>query len=71
MVSLFGGPGYDESNQREGDIPFEEQLRAFEELHKEGRVRYFGVSNETSFGVMSFGFGVPMLLVTLACLTWD
>jgi len=54
MVSLFGGGPYDESNQREGDIPFEEQLRAFEELHKEGRVRYFGVSNETSFGVMSF-----------------
>jgi len=54
MVSLFGAGPYDEKNQREGDIPFEEQLRAFEELHKEGKVRNFGVSNETSFGVMSF-----------------
>lgn len=54
MVSLFGAGPYDEANQRPDDVPFEEQLRAFEELHKEGRVRHFGVSNETSFGVMSF-----------------
>jgi len=54
MVSLFGAEGYDEANQRKNDVPFEEQLRAFEELHKEGRVRHFGVSNETSFGVMNF-----------------
>merc|ERR1719188_2302157 len=54
MVALFGQSTYDESNQRDGDVPFEEQLRAFEELQKEGKVRHFGVSNETSFGVMSF-----------------
>lgn len=54
MVSLFGSGPYDEKKQRDDDVPFEEQLRAFEELHKEGKVRHFGVSNETSFGVMSF-----------------
>lgn len=53
-VPLFGAGTYEESGQREGDVSFEEQLRAFEELHKEGKVKYFGVSNETSFGVMSF-----------------
>jgi len=54
MVPLFGSGPYKEEDQRADDVPFEEQLRAFEELHKEGRVRHFGVSNETSFGVMSF-----------------
>jgi len=53
-VSLFGGEAYDEANHRPDDIPFEEQLKAFQELRDEGLVRYFGVSNETSFGVLSF-----------------
>jgi len=53
-VSLFGAESYDEANQREENVSFEEQLEAFDELRKEGLVRHFGVSNETSFGVMSF-----------------
>jgi len=66
-VSLFGAGPYAESNQREGDATFEEQLRAFEELHKEGLVRHFGVSNETSLGVLSFvraaeEFGLPRII---------
>ncbi|KAG9153287.1 hypothetical protein Leryth_024080 [Lithospermum erythrorhizon] len=35
-------------------IPFVEQLRAFQELIDEGKIRYIGVSNETSYGVMEF-----------------
>merc|ERR1712203_1066700 len=31
-----------------------EQLEAFAALHRDGLVRHFGVSNETSYGVMSF-----------------
>jgi len=53
-VSLFGSESYDEANQREDDVPFEEQLEAFAELQSKGLVRHFGVSNETSFGVMNF-----------------
>lgn len=35
-------------------MPFVEQLRAFQDLINEGKVRYIGVSNETSYGVMEF-----------------
>ena len=52
-VPLFGDTAYDLSKERDY-IPFEEQLRAFEYLHKEGKVRCFGVSNETPYGVMKF-----------------
>lgn len=53
-VPLFGGGAYDIANEREGDIPFEEQLRGLEEVVKAGKVRYVGVSNETSYGVSEF-----------------
>jgi aryl-alcohol dehydrogenase-like predicted oxidoreductase len=53
-VSLFGAGSYDPQNEREGDVPFDEQLRALERVIKDGKVRYVGVSNETSYGVMSF-----------------
>jgi aryl-alcohol dehydrogenase-like predicted oxidoreductase len=52
-VPLFGAPPYDASLERES-IPFEDQLRAFEELIKAGKVRYIGVSNETPYGLMKF-----------------
>lgn len=53
-VPLFGAGVYDSKNEREGDVPFEEQLKALEKVIKEGKVRYVGVSNETSYGVMKF-----------------
>ncbi|KAM7462530.1 hypothetical protein LguiA_030651 [Lonicera macranthoides] len=52
-VALFGEFFYDPSKWRES-VPFIEQLRAFQELIDEGKVRYIGVSNETSYGVMEF-----------------
>ncbi|XP_042517380.1 protein tas isoform X2 [Macadamia integrifolia] len=52
-VALFGEFTYDASKWRPS-VPFVEQLRAFQELIKEGKVRYIGVSNETSYGVMEF-----------------
>ncbi|KDP40340.1 hypothetical protein JCGZ_02338 [Jatropha curcas] len=52
-VPLFGQFFYDYSKWRPS-IPFVEQLRAFQELIDEGKVRYIGVSNETSYGVMEF-----------------
>ncbi|XP_052208543.1 uncharacterized protein LOC127812209 [Diospyros lotus] len=52
-VALFGEYFYDPSKWRPS-VPFVEQLRAFQELIDEGKVRYIGVSNETSYGVMEF-----------------
>ncbi|RVW33381.1 Protein tas [Vitis vinifera] len=52
-VALFGEFSYDPSKWRPS-IPFVEQLKAFQELIDEGKVRYIGVSNETSYGVMEF-----------------
>lgn len=53
-VPLFGGLPYDVTNEREGDIAFEEQLEALAKVVAAGKVRYVGVSNETSYGVMRF-----------------
>ncbi|KAG9445662.1 hypothetical protein H6P81_011790 [Aristolochia fimbriata] len=52
-VSLFGEFTYDPSKWRPS-VPFVEQLKSFQDLIDEGKVRYIGVSNETSFGVMEF-----------------
>lgn len=52
-VPLFGAPPYDLALERDS-IPFEDQLRAFEELIKAGKVRHIGVSNETPYGIMKF-----------------
>jgi aryl-alcohol dehydrogenase-like predicted oxidoreductase len=53
---MFGAPAYDPANERppEQDVSFEETLRGFENVVKAGKVRYIGVSNETSWGVASF-----------------
>ncbi|KAF3335873.1 aldo-keto reductase-like isoform X1 [Carex littledalei] len=52
-VALFGEFSYDPAKWRPS-VPFEEQLKAFDELISAGKVRYIGVSNETSYGVMEF-----------------
>lgn len=51
---MFGAAGYDAALEREGDVPFEEQLRGLERVVAAGKVRWVGLSNETSYGVMSF-----------------
>jgi aryl-alcohol dehydrogenase-like predicted oxidoreductase len=54
-VSLFGNEG---NNYRElglGDaVPFEETVAALQELVTEGKIRHFGLSNETAWGTMKF-----------------
>ncbi|KAK4421764.1 protein tas [Sesamum alatum] len=52
-VALFGEYFYDPSKWR-SSVSFIEQLRGFQELIDQGKVRYIGVSNETSYGVMEF-----------------
>lgn len=52
-VPIFGADGYDITKEREY-VTFEEQLLAFEELRKAGKIRYLGLSNETPYGVLKF-----------------
>ena len=52
-VPLFGQPDYDPQYERD-TIPIVEQLEVFAELIKAGKIRYLGVSNETSWGVCEF-----------------
>jgi len=52
-VSLFGGSPYDITQERES-ISFNEQLEALGQLIQQGKIRYFGVSNETPYGLMKF-----------------
>jgi len=49
----FGKRIFDKEQLRES-ISFEEQLRAMAELIKEGKIRAWGVSNETTFGICQF-----------------
>lgn len=48
-VPAFGRRIFDKKQLRES-ISFEEQLRSMAELIKEGKIRHWGVSNETTFG---------------------
>lgn len=52
-VPLFGPNKYDERMERQA-TSFEEQLEALADLIKEGKIRHWGLSNETPFGVMAF-----------------
>mmetsp|Transcript_5278 Transcript_5278/g.13482 ORF Transcript_5278/g.13482 Transcript_5278/m.13482 type:complete len:450 (-) Transcript_5278:70-1419(-) len=52
-VPLFGPNKYDEKMERAA-TSFEEQLEALADLIKEGKIRHWGLSNETPFGVMAF-----------------
>lgn len=52
-VPLFGERVYDLNSVRES-VPIVEQLQALKKVIDQGKVRYVGVSNETSWGVMEF-----------------
>ncbi|CAM6097076.1 unnamed protein product [Calypogeia fissa] len=65
-VPMFGKWMFDFDQTRMG-VPFEEQLGAFQDLIQQGKLRYIGVSNETSYGVSSFlqaakTFGLPKIV---------
>jgi len=63
-VPLFGSLRYDPSKAREGDVSFAEQAEAMGTLIKAGKIRAWGLSNETPYGVCEFArvcaaLGVP------------
>ncbi len=49
-TNFFGRLGY--QHVEESSIPLEESLGALAELIKEGKIRHYGLSNETPWGVM-------------------
>jgi len=52
-VPMFGGREYDIRQERESE-PIVEQLEVMKELVDQGKIRYIGLSNETTFGVCEF-----------------
>jgi aryl-alcohol dehydrogenase-like predicted oxidoreductase len=52
-VPMFGQTAYDPTQERTA-TPIAEQLSAFAELIREGKLRYVGLSNETAWGVSEF-----------------
>jgi len=51
-VPVLGAVIYNPAEERDA-VSFEEQMTAIDEFIREGKIRYRGLSNETSFGVMS------------------
>ena len=49
-LPLFGAPEYCYNLERYDTTPIKEQLEAIQELLKAGKIRNFGLSNETPFG---------------------
>lgn len=50
-VNSFGKLGYEPSDDADA-VPLEETLAALQDLRRAGKIRYWGVSNETPWGVM-------------------
>ncbi|GAQ78229.1 aldo keto reductase [Klebsormidium nitens] len=48
---IFGQTVYDPKQERPDAVPFEETVEALGVLIKEGKIRHWGLSNETTFGV--------------------
>ena len=53
-VPSFGFTGYNEKKERSKDVPIEETVKALGELIASGKIRHYGLSNETTFGVCEF-----------------
>lgn len=54
QTNFFGQLGYSHNPNEEKWTPFLEVLEALEEIKKSGKVREFGLSNETPYGTMQF-----------------
>jgi aryl-alcohol dehydrogenase-like predicted oxidoreductase len=52
-VQIFGATEFDPSLERE-TVPILEQIEAMADLIKAGKIRHYGLSNETSWGICQF-----------------
>jgi aryl-alcohol dehydrogenase (NADP+) len=53
-VPMFGATEFDPTKEKPGATPMLEQIEAMAELVRAGKIRYWGVSNETAWGVAQF-----------------
>lgn len=53
-VPLFGTRSYNPDQERPGSVPIRETLEGLKELLDEGKIKAYGLSNETTFGVCEF-----------------
>jgi aryl-alcohol dehydrogenase-like predicted oxidoreductase len=53
-VPMFGATAFDPTKEKPGATPMLEQIEAMAELVRAGKIRYWGVSNETAWGVTQF-----------------
>lgn len=52
-VPVFGAKAYEISNER-NSVPVQEQIAVMDELIKAGKIRHYGLSNETAWGIAQF-----------------
>ncbi|KAA8491392.1 Protein tas [Porphyridium purpureum] len=50
-VAAFGSTAYDPSKERKDSVPLRETLDALRTLLEQGKIKHYGLSNETTFGV--------------------
>ena len=53
-VPMFGGTEFDPGKEKKGGPPIREQVEAMAALIKVGKIRHYGLSNETAWGVCEF-----------------
>ena len=66
--TLFGACRYERKKEQTDVVSFEEQIDALQALLKEGRIRAWGLSNETTYGPCMFWEAARRLGATLICL---
>lgn len=54
QTNFFGQLGYQHNPEEPQWTPFQEVLETLQEIQKQGKVRHFGLSNETPYGTMHF-----------------
>lgn len=50
-VPLWGSTAYNPTNERDGSVPIEETAAALKQLLDSGKIKAYGLSNESAFGV--------------------
>lgn len=68
-VPLYGAPEYMYELERADTTPIREQLEIMQELIKSGKIRHFGLSNETPYGLTSFVKTAELLGLPKPCVT--
>jgi len=60
-VPIFGQLQYKQKNERRDSVPIEETAAALKELLEAGKIRAYGLSNETTFGVCQWAHAAELL----------